>query len=190
MLTKLLLSASLLAPRRAQSFSMLSNRAKSLMNAAEVSPSGTLSPLDWQIQKTLTPISELMRFMTDGDSSLGFPSLGIPKGLALSMDVKETEKSYEVHIDVPGIHKGHIKLSVNDHILTIDAERKSFHKGEHENIRRIERFSGHAQRSIQLPTDAEEDKIVASQEHGVLSISIPRSKTAPTEEAAKLIEIK
>ena len=63
-------------------------------------------------------------------------------------------------------------------MLTITAERNSYKKfddKENDSFIRIERSQGLVKRSIRLPDDADEDKVSASFENGVLTIDIQKS---------------
>ncbi len=99
---------------------------------------------------------------------------------------KVDEKGYTLEIDLPGVKKENIEISVNDGILTISGERKLEKKEEKENYTRIESFFGRFERSFKLPADADSDNIEAKYEDGVLKVFIPR-KVKPE---GKKIEIK
>jgi HSP20 family protein len=110
------------------------------------------------------------------------------KLLTLPLDVKETEKHYEVLADVPGIEKENVKITVKDHILTIQTERQSETKSESDNYHRVERFRGSSSRSLRLPENVNEDEVEASFTNGVLSIKIPKTKEVESEKV-KTIQI-
>ena len=96
------------------------------------------------------------------------------------------EKGYYLEIDLPGVKKEDIDISVNDGVLVISGERKLEKKEEKPNYTRIESFFGRFERAFKLPTDADLDNIEAKYEDGVLKIFIPK-KQKP---AGKKIEIK
>ncbi len=108
--------------------------------------------------------------------------------LAIPLDVKETEKHYEVLADVPGIEKENVKITVKDHILTIQTERQSETKSDSDNYHRVERFRGSSSRSLRLPENVNEDEVEASFTNGVLSIKIPKTKEVESEKV-KTIQI-
>ena len=99
---------------------------------------------------------------------------------------KVDEKGYYLEIDLPGVKKEDIEISVNDSILTVAGERKLEKKEEKGNYTRIESFFGRFERSFKLPPDADAENIEAKYENGVLKLFIPR-KTKPE---GKKIEIK
>ena len=108
------------------------------------------------------------------------------KSFTPAVNEKVDDKGYYLEIDLPGVKKENIDISVNDGILTISGERKLEKKEEKENYVRIESFFGRFERSFKLPADADLDNIEAKYEDGVLKIFIPK-KQKPT---GKKIEIK
>ena len=108
------------------------------------------------------------------------------KSFTPAVNEKVDEKGYYLEVDLPGVKKEDIDISVNDGILTIAGERKFEKKEEKENYTRIESFFGRFERSFKLPPDADLDNIEAKYEDGVLKIFIPK-KQKPE---GKKIEIK
>lgn len=108
------------------------------------------------------------------------------KSFTPAVNEKIDDKGYYLEIDLPGVKKENIEISVNDGILTVAGERKLEKKEEKENYTRIESFFGRFERSFKLPADADLDNIEAKYEDGVLKIFIPR-KQKPE---GKKIEIK
>jgi len=108
------------------------------------------------------------------------------KSFTPAVNEKIDEKGYHLEVDLPGVKKEDVEISVNDGILTISGERKLEKKEEKENYTRIESFFGRFERNFKLPADADVDNIEAKYENGVLKIFIPK-KQKP---AGKKIEIK
>ncbi|KAJ1413721.1 HSP20-like chaperone [Ochromonadaceae sp. CCMP2298] len=104
----------------------------------------------------------------------------------MQMDVK-SESEFSLVIDLPGIAKDDICITMNRGELTVSADRQSEKKDEGENFRLIERYSGHVSRTLTLPDNADVDKIEAKSVDGVLKITIPKTETEQT--AIKKIEI-
>lgn len=116
----------------------------------------------------------------DEDSNI-FTSRWVP-----AVDIKEEEKAYVIHADVPGVKPDEIDVSMEGGLLTIKGERKEDKEEEKEGYKRVERVRGSFYRRFSLPDNADAEKIDASSENGVLKIVIPK-KTA---EQAKKIKIK
>lgn len=109
--------------------------------------------------------------------------LGVPFGIAggaltPSVDVSETDKSYEISVELPGIDEKDVELTLRDDVLTISGEKKTEREEKQKDYYLSERSYGSFQRSFRLPDDAVADKIKAEMEKGVMSISVPRSQAA------------
>ena len=106
----------------------------------------------------------------------------------MKTDVKETEESYEVDVELPGLKKEEIKLELNNGYLTISTE-KSLEKEKKGKIIRQERYAGTMQRSFYVGDSVTDEDIKAKYENGVLSLTIPKkeAKKAP-EKKTILIE--
>ncbi len=103
-----------------------------------------------------------------------------------AVNEKADEKGYHLEVDLPGVKKEDIEISVNEGILAISGERKLEKKEEKDNYTRIESFFGRFERAFKLPPDADLENIDAKYENGVLKIFIPR-KAKPE---GKKIEVK
>ncbi len=104
------------------------------------------------------------------------------------LNVYETQKMFEVTVELPGMDKKDFDISISDDVLTITGERKPYVNGDKDDRRyhRIESRFGRFSRSLPLPNTVNVDKIEARYENGVLAISIPKLK----EKAGRKIEIK
>lgn len=103
-----------------------------------------------------------------------------------AVDIIEHDKELQLQVELPGMTKDEVKVSVKDNLLTISGEKKRETKVEQKNYQRTERIYGTFQRSFRLPEYAELDKIEAEFKDGVLNITIPKKK----ESLAKQIEVK
>ena len=93
----------------------------------------------------------------------------------MKTDVRETENSYEVDIDLPGFKKDEISLDLKDGYLTIQAA-KGLDKDEKDKKGRYirqERYAGACSRSFYVG-DVEPDQVSAKYEDGILKISLPK----------------
>ena len=94
------------------------------------------------------------------------------------MDMHEDKNEYVVKVDVPGVNKEDIKLSIEDGILVIEGERKEEKSVENKEkeVRFNERHFGSFCRELNIPNNVIEDKINAGYENGVLKIILPKNK--------------
>ena len=91
-------------------------------------------------------------------------------------DIRETDTSYELDVDLPGFKKEDIKAQVENGYLTISAakgveKKEDDKKGQY--IRQ-ERFSGACSRSFYVGDNVTEQDITAKFEDGILKLSIPK----------------
>ncbi|MFQ6113363.1 MAG: Hsp20/alpha crystallin family protein [bacterium] len=94
------------------------------------------------------------------------------------IDVKETNKEYVLSAELPGLNKDDFKLTLENDVLTLEGEKKYEHEEKDENYYRAERSYGAFKRSFRLTNEVERDKIKADYKNGVLSITIPKAKSA------------
>jgi HSP20 family protein len=94
------------------------------------------------------------------------------------LDVHEDKDNFVVQVELPGMKKEDIEVSVHEGSLSISGERKSEEKVEEADVYRSERFFGRFQRSITLPTAVAADKIKAQYKEGVLTVTLPKAEEA------------
>ena len=93
-------------------------------------------------------------------------------------DLSETDESYKIRLDLPGVDKDDIQVDLQNHTLTIRGERKDVAEEEDERFHRIEKRYGSFSRSFTLPDVDEGGKAEAQFENGVLTVTIPRTEAA------------
>ena len=107
-------------------------------------------------------------------------------------DIKESDKGYELEMDLPGFKKEEIKASIENGYLIISAE-KGLEKDEKESEGKKyicrERYTGSCQRAFYVGDDIEKDDIKASFKHGILHLDIPKKQPKPQVEENKFISI-
>lgn len=101
-------------------------------------------------------------------------SRGYEKTLEMNMDVHEDDKAYHVSVDVPGVKKEDIDVSVEGNQVTITAEVKREQSRDKEKEVHSERFYGKAFRSFSLPSEVDSSKSQARYDGGVLSLTLPK----------------
>src|SRR5579884_2764267 len=84
----------------------------------------------------------------------------------LVRDIVEDEQKLELYADVPGVKQEDLDIQVEQDILTIKGERKGA------------RFRGAFERAFALPKQVDVEKIVASLEDGVLTLTLPKRAEA------------
>ena len=87
-------------------------------------------------------------------------------------DVIENDDEFIVEMELAGIRKEDIDIETEDGMLTIETERK---RDETLKYKRKEMYGGKYKRSFILPDNVDADGIKAKLEHGILTVSIPKS---------------
>jgi HSP20 family protein len=93
-------------------------------------------------------------------------------------DIYESENELLVNLDLPGIDPKMVDLQLENHILTIRGERRLDERQNREHFHRVERSYGTFSRSFTLATSVDADKIQASYQAGVLTITLPKAEAA------------
>ena len=106
--------------------------------------------------------------------------------LAFPLDVYETEDSLVVKASLPGVKPEEVDISIAGDVLTIKGESRREEEVKEENYHRRELRCGSFCRSVALPSQVEHGKAEASFEHGILTVTLPKSE----EVKPKAIKIK
>jgi HSP20 family protein len=91
-----------------------------------------------------------------------------------AMDLVETEDSFVLKADLPGLAEGDVAIEVEDNVLTVSGERKAEHEDKREGYVRVERSYGSFRRSLTLPEGVDPESVTASFDKGVLEVRIPK----------------
>lgn len=94
-----------------------------------------------------------------------------------AVDVKETDHALTLFVELPGINKDAIDISIENGILTVSGER-TFNSGEQESFRRVERVYGKFSRAFRVPRDVDGSRVAATYENGVLTLELPKVEAA------------
>ena len=103
---------------------------------------------------------------------------GQEQQMQIKMDVKENDKSYTVHADIPGVKKDDIHVTIDGNQVSISAEvKKEKEEKDGDKLLRSERYFGKVARSFTLAQDVDEGASSAKYNDGVLELVLPK-KTA------------
>ena len=111
---------------------------------------------------------------------------------SMLMDVKESPEKYEMHVDLPGVEKENIKITISpdQKEMKISAYREGIRHEEGHEYKLLERFVGNMTRTLFLPDHADINKLSAEFKDGVLCIDIPKVPQEKKECTARQIDIK
>ena len=102
-----------------------------------------------------------------------------------AIDAYRTDEGMVVHVELPGLNRDEIDVSVDDGVLTVSGERKLGHEVAEDSWLRRERAYGRFERSFRLPDGTDPDAIEADFDNGVLALTIPH----PEERKPRRIQI-
>jgi len=105
--------------------------------------------------------------------------------MEIRMDLKEDDKAYMVHADIPGVKKEDIQVSIDGNRVSISAEtRVEKEEKEGKKVLRSERYCGKVARSFTVAHDVDEAKAQAKYTDGVLELTLPKKAGTATKKLA------
>ena len=99
-----------------------------------------------------------------------------------AMDMKETDNEMVASIELPGLSKDDIKVSVKNDMLTVSGEKRQEKVEDKDNVHRVERSYGYFKRSLALPVEVDSEKVKAAFKDGVLKITLPKTESKKIKE--------
>lgn len=105
--------------------------------------------------------------------------------MEIKMDLKEDDKAYTVHAEIPGVKKEDIQVSIDGNRVSISAETKmEKEEKEGEKVLRSERYCGKVARSFTLANEVDEAQAQARYSDGVLELTLPKKPGATARKLA------
>lgn len=117
-------------------------------------------------------------------SSFGSTSFGLEPGWLTetatvpAVDIVEKDNAYEITADLPGIDEKNIEVQLNNGRLTIRGEKAEEKQEKKKDYFLQERHVGSFERSFAIPEAVDGDKISATFNRGVLTVSLPKKPEA------------
>lgn len=127
-------------------------------------PVGELERIRRQIDELFAP----------DDESLGLSD----RGYLPALDVEERDEEFLVSVELPGVDKKDVSVTVVDNQLTIKGEKHGSKEQKEAKVYRKETWEGSFQRTIALPDRVASDKIQAKMKDGVLQLLLPKREEA------------
>ena len=91
-----------------------------------------------------------------------------------SVDLKETDDSFIVKMEAPGVEPKDLDISLAGNRLFIRGEKKEESEKKGENFHHVERRFGTFSRAVELPSSIDEDKVSADYDKGVFTITVKK----------------
>ena len=103
----------------------------------------------------------------------------------IKMDVKEDDKTYTIHAEIPGVKKDDIHVHVDGDVVSIAAEvHRESERKDGEKVLHSERYYGKVYRSFTLGQDVDENGAKARFDNGVLELSLPKKAVSASKRLA------
>ena len=102
----------------------------------------------------------------------------LPEGCLPALDLYEDKDGLAVKVELPGMKKEDIAISLEDGLLTVSGERKQDARHDGATACRCERVLGRFERRISLPCQVDAGKITAVYTDGVLTVTLPKAEAA------------
>jgi HSP20 family protein len=103
---------------------------------------------------------------------------GLFSGWSPALDVYDGKDHLVVKVELPGMKKEEIEISLHDGTLTVAGERKVEHEEKDGQSFRSERYFGKFQRSLSLPTTVDPNNVKASYKDGILTVELAKAEEA------------
>ncbi len=91
-----------------------------------------------------------------------------------ALDVSEGEDAITISIELPGLDRDAVKVSIEDGVLTITGEKKAAEERKEDSYHIVERRYGSFSRQLTLPTTVKADDADASFDNGLLVVRLPK----------------
>jgi HSP20 family protein len=132
-------------------------------------------------RRPLDPFTNLRRLNSALDEAFGtWPAAeNLPASPWFpACDVFEDKDAVKLLAELPGVRPEDVKLSVENNLLTIRGEKQQQSGDRSGRVHSFERSYGQFERSFTLPSTIDPDRISASFEHGILTVTIPKAERA------------
>jgi HSP20 family protein len=132
----------------------------------------------WDPFRELSDLRQEMNRLFDW--TLGRTTGLVESGWFPPMDVVEKDDQVVVKMDLPGLTKQDVEVSLVNNVLTVRGERKQEEEKKDDNFYTCERVYGRFERTIELPVSVDPDKVEATFKNGVLEIRLPKTAESRT----------
>ena len=103
------------------------------------------------------------------------------------VDIEELKNLYKIKIDIPGLTKKDIKVTLFNNVLEISGSRKSTNISDNKYYKYNERLTGSFKRRFNIKNLINDDNITATSKNGLLEILLPKlEKNIPKEKSIKI----
>jgi len=109
----------------------------------------------------------------------------MPEMQMIKMDVKEGDRDYTIHAELPGVSKEDIHVTIDGNTVSINAEmKKTSEERDGDKVLRSERYFGKVYRSFSLGQEVDEAGAKAKFDKGVLELVLPKKAVTAAKKLA------
>jgi HSP20 family protein len=122
------------------------------------------------------PFADFLRLDRDLDRIFGWGpgfNRAVPASFGAPVAVTPDADGVTIRAELPGVDPAAIKLTVEDRVLSISADRPATQR-ENSRVRLQERRSGNFNYAVRLADDLDSESVSAKAEHGVLTVRISK----------------
>jgi HSP20 family protein len=140
----------------------------------------------WDSLDSVSDIHGEMNRLFDSFFGRSMPAAAGGRSWAPSLDAQETKDEFVFTVEVPGVREKDVTVSIMGDLLSVRGERRSEQESKEQESkendakeqgwRHVERVYGKFERTIQLPTPVQTDKVKATYRDGLLEIRVPKAE--------------
>ena len=130
-----------------------------------------------------SPLASLLNLSRDFDRLFEAPQ-AVAKGAELQpvfaprAELREGKDAVSVSLELPGIDRKDVSITLHDGVLTVSGERRQEVEVKEGEYLRTERHYGRFERSVELPSPVDAEKVAASFKDGLLTVTLPKRADA------------
>lgn len=121
-------------------------------------------------------LREAMNQLLEESVVTASPARGSAGAVAMPLDMYETPDALVARTSMPGVRPDDIDITVTGNQLTIRGEIREHAAGEQARYHQREHRHGSFARSLTLPVEVQPDKVEATFEHGILTLTMPKAE--------------
>ena len=131
---------------------------------------------------TYNPNNELRAFRNLFDRAFAWPPMwpatDTPVMENLRLDMYEKDNNLVIEAAMPGVDPKDVDITIDGDMLTIRSETKRASEVKEDDYYMNEQYFGAMHRTVRLPADVEMDKAHSHFKNGMVTITLPKAKTA------------
>ncbi|MCY2976759.1 MAG: Hsp20/alpha crystallin family protein [Planctomycetota bacterium] len=112
------------------------------------------------------------------------PTTWLSGHLSPAVDLSEKENAFVMKVDIPGLESKDLNVQVHGNTVTVSGQRQEDKETKDKTFYRMERRQGSFSRSVNLPSNINEDEVAAEYVSGVLTLTLPKAESSKAKKIA------